>query len=114
VAAVADAGPHISTHVLDTNLGVPAEGIRVRLEHLVADGAAVPAGAGVTDRDGRIAQLSSGPLVAGTFRLTFDLHDYSRGFFRTVTLELHVDDPSRGYHVPLLITPFAITSYRGS
>lgn len=109
-----DAGPHISTHVLDTQLGVPAAGIRVRLEHLVADGAAVAAGSGVTDLDGRVARLSNGPLVAGSYRLTYDLHDYSSGFFRTVTLELHVDDPTRNYHVPLLVSPFSVTSYRGS
>ena len=107
-------GPTISTHVLDTRLGVPAAGIRVRLEHLVADGAAVAAGSGVTDLDGRLARLSSGPLVAGSYRLTFDLHDYSPGFFRTVTLELHVDDVTRSYHVPLLISPYSVTSYRGS
>ena len=55
-----------------------------------------------------------GPLEVGAYRLTFDLHDYSTGFFRTVTLELHVADPTRNYHVPLLVSPFSITSYRGS
>ena len=108
------AGPHISTHVLDTQRGVPAAGIRVRLDHLIADGAPIRAGSGVTDADGRVARLSEGPLQAGAYRLTFDLHDYSNGFFRTVTLELHVPDPNRDYHVPLLVSPFSITSYRGS
>ena len=114
VAALIDAGPHISTHVLDTQLGIPAAGIRVRLERLVADGAPIRAGSGVTDADGRIARLSDGPLEAGSYRLTFDLHDYSIGFFRTVTLELHVADTTRNHHVPLLVSPFSITSYRGS
>lgn len=109
-----EAGPHISTHVLDTRIGAPAAGVRVRLEHLVADGAAVTAGSGVTDADGRVAQLSDGPLLAGAYRLTFDLHDYAAGFFRTVALELHIEDPNRSYHVPLLISPFSVTSYRGS
>jgi 5-hydroxyisourate hydrolase len=109
-----DAGGYISTHVLDTQRGMPAAGIRVRLEHLVADGAAVAAGTGVTDLDGRVAMLSSGPLVAGSYRLHFDLHDYSNGFFRSVTLELHVEDTLRSYHVPLLVSPFSVTSYRGS
>ena len=72
------------------------------------------AGSGVTDADGRVARLSEAPLLAGTYRLTFDLHDQFSGFFRTVSLELHVDDTSRSYHVPLLVSPFAVTSYRGS
>lgn len=105
---------YISTHILDTQRGRPAAGVRVRLEHLVADGAAVAAGSGVTDGDGRIGQLSTGMLSAGSYRLIFDLHDYFAGFFRTVSLELHVDDPSRSYHVPLLVSPFSITAYRGS
>jgi 5-hydroxyisourate hydrolase len=104
--------PTISTHVLDTDLGRPAAGIGVRLEHLDG-GAATLAGEGMTDADGRIASLLSGGLVAGTYRLTFDLTQ--RGtFFRSVSLELQVEDTSRSYHVPLLLAPFAMTSYRGS
>jgi 5-hydroxyisourate hydrolase len=57
---------------------------------------------------------ASGSLTIGVYRLTFDLHDYSSGFFRTIALELHVDDATRNYHVPLLVSPFSITSYRGS
>ena len=104
--------PTISTHVLDTDLGRPAAGIGVRLERL--DGAAVTvAGEGRTDADGRIASLLSGALVPGTYRLTFDLTQ--RGtFFRSVSLDLQVEDTSRSYHVPLLLAPFAMTSYRGS
>jgi hydroxyisourate hydrolase len=113
-AAVAEGGPHISTHILDAQRGGPAGGVRVRLEHIVADGAPVEAGSGRTDADGRIARLSDRPLVVGTYRLTFDLHDYSRGFFGTIALELHVTDAGRNYHVPLLVSPFAITVYRGS
>lgn len=104
----------ISTHILDTQAGVPAAGVRVRLEHILADGAPVAAGEGMTDADGRIRRLSSGPLTPGVYRLSFDLHHYRPGFFRSVVLEVHVDDTSRDYHVPLLIAPFAITTYRGS
>lgn len=102
----------ISTHVLDTDLGRPADGVDVRLERL--DGAkATLAGEGTTDADGRIASLLSGELTPGTYRLTFDLSE--RGtFFRSVSLELQVDDAGRTYHVPLLLAPFAVTSYRGS
>jgi 5-hydroxyisourate hydrolase len=104
----------ISTHVLDTQTGVPARGVRVRLQHLLADGATVEAGSGVTDLDGRIRNLVTGRLLPGAYRLTFDLHAYRETFFRTVTLEVHIDDDARGYHVPLLISAYSITSYRGS
>jgi 5-hydroxyisourate hydrolase len=107
-------GPTISTHVLDTQRGRPAQGVRVRLEHLLADGAPVTAGSGVTDADGRIASLVEGPLSPGAYRLTFELHDFTTGFFRTVALEVHVEDTTRSYHVPLLVSPFSITTYRGS
>jgi 5-hydroxyisourate hydrolase len=105
--------PTISTHVLDTGLGLPAVGVPVRLVVILDDGAHKLVGEGVTDVDGRIGALTE-PLVTGTYRLTFELHEYRRGFFREVTLELAVDDVTRSYHVPLLIAPFAITSYRGS
>lgn len=111
---MSEAGPTFSTHILDTQLGAPAAGVHVRLEHVLADGARIPAGEGVTDASGRIRSLVDGPLVAGAYLLTFDLHDAGGGFFRTVSLEIHVDDPGRSYHVPLLVAPFSITSYRGS
>jgi 5-hydroxyisourate hydrolase len=95
-------------------MGAPAPGVRVRLQHILADGAAVDAGSGITDVDGRIRRLPTARLVPGAYRLTFDLHAYSEGFFRTITLEVHVEDATRSYHVPLLVSPFAITTYRGS
>ena len=107
-------GATISTHVLDTQRGRPAQGVAVRLEHILADGAPVLAGRGITDADGRIASLVDGPLVTGAYRLTFELHDYTTGFFRNVSLEIHVEDTSRSYHVPLLVSPYSITTYRGS
>jgi 5-hydroxyisourate hydrolase len=111
---VAGLGGVISTHVLDTSRGLPAPGVHVRLQHLLADGAPVDAGAGLTDRDGRIRALSDAPLTAGIYRLTFDLHGYADGFFRSVSLEIHVGDPAASYHVPLLVAPFGISTYRGS
>ncbi len=105
--------PTISTHVLDTELGQPAVGVPVRLSVILDDGALLQVGEGMTDLDGRIGALV-GPLVTGAYRLTFELHVYRRGFFREVTLEIAVDDASRSYHVPLLIAPFGITTYRGS
>lgn len=111
---MADVGSTISTHILDTDLGAPARGVPVRLARLLADGAVVAVGEGHTDDDGRILRLASDALTPGIYRLTFELHEYRRGFFREVTLELDIVDATRSYHVPLLVAPFALTSYRGS
>jgi 5-hydroxyisourate hydrolase len=111
---VALAESFISTHVLDTERGAPAVGVRVRLQHLLADGATVDAGSGVTDADGRIRALSKSRLLPGAYRLTFDLHAYSESFFRIVSLEVHIEDATRDYHIPLLISSYSVTSYRGS
>jgi len=105
--------PTISTHVLDTGLGRPAIGVPVRLAVILDDGALKPVGSGLTDVDGRVSSLVD-LLQPGVYRLTFELHEYRRGFFREVTLEIAVDDASRSYHVPLLIAPFGVSSYRGS
>ena len=106
-------GPTISTHVLDTGLGRPAMGVPVRLAVMLDDGAFKQVGSGITDVDGRVGSLVD-PLVSGIYRLTFELHEYRRGFFREVTLEMAVDDVSRSWHVPLLVAPFSVSSYRGS
>jgi 5-hydroxyisourate hydrolase len=98
--------PTISTHVLDTAQGKPASGVRVELYR---DGTLLSAQE--TDRDGRVADLAREPLAAGRYRLVF--HPPST-FFARVELELVVDDPSRHYHVPLLVSPFSCASYRGS
>lgn len=94
----------LSTHVLDTASGRPAPGIAVTLER----GGAVIA-RGETDADGRIAQLA-GSLEPGRYRLVFELEG---AFFRRVALDVEIGSDAR-YHVPLLITPFGVTSYRGS
>lgn len=105
----------ISTHVLDTETGRPAVGVPVRLTRVLSDGAVRPAGSGRTDNDGRIASLLVNPLEAGIYRLTFEVHEYrAQCFFREVTLEIAVSDTSRSYHVPLLVAPYGISSYRGS
>jgi 5-hydroxyisourate hydrolase len=111
---MADAPPTISTHVLDTLTGQPATGVPVRLTRVLTDGAEVEAGAGTTDADGRIRTLLHGELTAGDYRLRFDLTDVGGGFFTGVALDLHIDDAGRSHHVPLLLAPFAMTSYRGS
>jgi 5-hydroxyisourate hydrolase len=108
-----DASFTISTHVLDTGTGQPARGVRVTLGRRVDDGALIAAGEGRTDLDGRIRALLEGELTEGDYELTFHLEERG-GFFRRVTLELRVDDARRSYHVPLLLAPYGISSYRGS
>jgi 5-hydroxyisourate hydrolase len=104
----------ISTHVLDTSLGKPAEGIRVELE---SGGAIV--GSGVTDADGRVKDLASGAsLGAGDYRLTFSVSDYFKrtgreSFYTAITVDFRIAD-SQHYHVPLLLSPFGYSTYRGS
>ena len=94
----------LSTHVLDTANGRPTSGVAVTLER---DGTVIARG--VTDGDGRIAELGKS-LAPGRYRLVFEL---SGGLFRRVALDVEVgSDPK--YHVPLLVTPFAVSSYRGS
>ena len=93
----------ISTHVLDTGRGIPAQGVRVELfrgDELV--------GSGETDGDGRIRQLAD--AAPGAYRLVF--HPDSP-FFRRVEVEIGIE-PDRDYHVPLLLSPYACAIYRGS
>jgi 5-hydroxyisourate hydrolase len=104
--------PTISTHVLDTERGVPAPGIRVTLYRLVDDGQPLRLTQTQTDDDGRVRDLLERPLTAGDYRLEFGLG--RGGFFERVSLDLHVTDVSRSYHVPLLLSGHSITSYRGS
>jgi 5-hydroxyisourate hydrolase len=107
--------PTISTHVLDTETGQPAAGVPVRLRRVLADGHAVPVGDGTTDADGRILSLLDGALEPGIYRIIFEVHEYrARCFYREISLEINIEDTSRSYHVPLLVAPFGISSYRGS
>ena len=94
----------LSTHVLDTASGRPASGVAVSLER---DGAVIARG--VTNADGRIAELA-GSLAPGRYRLVFALEGR---FFQRVALDVEIGTDVK-YHVPLLVTPFAVTSYRGS
>jgi 5-hydroxyisourate hydrolase len=95
----------ISTHVLDTELGRPATGVRVELyrgDELV--------GSGETDADGRIAELAD-VEEPGIYRLVF--HPESSPFFSRIELEVSIDETG-SLHVPLLISPYSCTTYRGS
>jgi 5-hydroxyisourate hydrolase len=119
-SAVPAAAPTISTHVLDAERGLPAEGVHVTLYKLGDDGQAIRMTQALTDRDGRIRDLLERPLLAGDYRLEFNLAADERPgsgddrFFRRLALDLRVDDTTRSYHVPLLLSSFAMTTYRGS
>jgi 5-hydroxyisourate hydrolase len=109
----------LSTHVLDTAKGHPAQGIRVTAERLSADGNFHVVGEGVTDNIGRIPQLlgSGQALEIGTYRLTFYVGGYLGGraaFYQEITIQFQVGDPATNYHIPLLLSPYGYTTYRGS
>jgi 5-hydroxyisourate hydrolase len=109
----------ITTHVLDTAAGRPGKAITVELER--ADGTGwQPVGAGTTDDDGRLRTLTpAGPVPAGTYRLRFHTGAYlaahhQAGFFPVVEIQFHVADGAQHYHVPLLLSPYGYSTYRGS
>ncbi len=112
--------PTISTHVLDVTRGEPAAGVSVSVWRLDGGQRTAPQGTRDTDADGRIVDLVDGPLVTGTYRLTFDVADYFKkkgeraAFLGRVTLDFEIADPNRRYHIPLLVSPFSCASYRGS
>jgi 5-hydroxyisourate hydrolase len=108
----------ISTHVLDTAKGLPAQGVRVALERQSGENWS-EAGGGVTDNNGRIAQLLDGgeELVAGTYRATFFTAEYfqsQESFYPQVIVLFEVRDAAKHHHVPLLLSPYGYTTYRGS
>lgn len=102
----------ISTHVLDVATGKPAGGIDVKLESTV-DGEWVTLHAGTTDADGRIGRLGS-DLPPGHYRVRFNTGDHGRGFFPEVAVTCDLDETQDHYHLPLLLSPFGYTTYRGS
>ncbi len=109
---------HVTTHVLDTGTGKPAAGVAVTFHRL--DGERwTKIAAGATDDDGRIKSLGPDQLSSGTYRLGFDTGSYYRAagietFFPEVTLTFAVSESQDHYHVPLLLSPFAYSTYRGS
>jgi 5-hydroxyisourate hydrolase len=104
----------ITTHVLDTSRGEPASGVPVTLELKNKD-RWVSLGRAITDADGRASGLlpPDHGLTIGTYRLTFDVGPRG-GFYPEVAIAFTVADPDQHYHVPLLLSPFGYSTYRGS
>ena len=111
----------LSTHVLDTSLGRPAAGMSLQLERWGSEGWQ-EIGRGQTDSDGRVRDLLQNPdegLLLGRYRMSFDTGAYHssqgvEGFYPLVQVEFQVRAEDEHYHVPLLISPFGFSTYRGS
>lgn len=109
----------ITTHVLDTALGKPGKNIPVTLFQKSGDNWTV-VGQGVTDADGRLKTLTEkAALEKGAYRLDFAAGEYLMGthkasFYDTISIVFKVENPEQHFHVPLLVSPFGYSTYRGS
>ena len=111
----------ISTHVLDTSFGAPATGVAVTLERVEGGGHTSTVAQGVTNADGRITALAplNSNLTPGAYRLCFHVADYfavtqRTSFYNDICVNFVVDAAPQHYHVPLLLSPFGYSTYRGS
>lgn len=110
----------ITTHVLDVSLGRPAAAVPVVLEVEEVGTGWKQLGRGQTDKDGRVRDLlAPGSLVEGTYRLTFDTHAYFtdrkvQALYPQVSVVFSVRDAAEHHHIPLLLSPFGYSTYRGS
>ena len=109
----------ITTHILDTHLGKPAQHVPIQLRHLQEDGF-VEIASGSTDDDGRIADLlPPGTIAPGVYQMIFDTKAYHmalgiEGFYPEVVVTFEIKASDEHYHIPLLLSPFAYSTYRGS
>jgi 5-hydroxyisourate hydrolase len=109
----------ISTHVLDTMRGTPAAGLEVTLSRREPDGDWTVVGQAVTDADGRVRELTVDELDAGDYRLEFATQPYFArsglsAFYPEVAVVFSLEDPAGHVHVPLLLSPFGYTTYKGT
>jgi 5-hydroxyisourate hydrolase len=111
----------ISTHILDTARGLPATGVDVTLESSRPDGTWETVHSSSTDEDGRVPDLLGGhaSLLPGLYRLTFATGAYHErlgiaGFYPEVSVQVRIGEAAQHYHVPLLLSPFGYSTYRGS
>jgi 5-hydroxyisourate hydrolase len=116
---------HLSTHVLDTANGCPAAGMNVTLQRIEASGATTTLRSFALNADGRPdgALLDEKTMAAGRYRLVFEAGSYFRGrgtvlpeppFIDVVPLDFGMSDAQGHYHVPLLVSPWSYSTYRGS
>ena len=110
----------ITTHVLDIAKGSPAENVPIQLESLINSEWQL-LGRGSTNADGRLTNLlEPGSLAKGNYRISFDVEKYfisqniQRFFYPVVRIEFEILNPEQHYHVPLLLSPFGYSTYRGS
>jgi len=108
----------ITTHVLDTSIGRPAENVPAVLDRITETGEE-RLGRSATNADGRITDLLESPLDVGRYRITFDTAAYFEGrgvpcFFPEVAIVFEVTDAAQHHHVPLLLSPFGYSTYRGT
>ena len=109
----------ITTHILDVSVGKPATGVLVSLDRQTSDGQWEKVGSQRTDDDGRARDLISEGFAAGVYRLVFDVGPYFTdkkvdSFYQEVSIAFTVKDAAQHYHVPLLLSPFGYSTYRGS
>lgn len=109
----------ISTHVLDTTRGAPAAGLEVALSRREPDGDWKPVGEGVTDADGRVRDLAQEELEAGEYRIEFATRPYFErsglsAFYPEVAVVFSLDDVTAHVHVPLLLSAYGYTTYKGT
>lgn len=110
----------LTTHILDTSAGKPAAGVKIRLEKVNTDKSTSFLAEGVTNMDGRVANLLADDkiLEAGHYKLIFDTAGYFgklniKCFYPSVEITFEITDATH-YHVPLLLNPFGYSTYRGS
>jgi len=111
----------VSTHVLNTATGRPGAAIKLVFEAIGPDGIRTEINRAITNADGRVAKVgpADGAIKAGTYRLTFMTGEYftaagSRCFYPKVEIEFEIGAADEHFHVPLLISPFGFSTYRGS
>lgn len=106
----------ISTHILDTNLGKPAAHVEVKLFHAETHELIATA---TTNPDGRVSDFGIKEFAEGAYQLEFEIAPYFsslkvKTFFPRVCIQFLIEDINQHYHIPLLISPFAYSTYRGS
>ena len=111
---------HITTHVLDVSVGRPAANVAVTLKAQSSAGQWTEVARGTTDADGRLRDWPAAKAVtAGTYRLTFDTRAYFAArrvasLYPQIVIVFEVRDAQEHYHIPLLLSPFGYSTYRGS